>query len=179
MKTILLLALLLASPLIAAPVKKAQPDRLAATVQWYEDKLTAIDGLVGQLKVSVDSADAKAKSAQDELATTKSDLDQTYIHLADVEKKFDKIKSDLAEQKIKTAKLKLEAHKNASERDVFVVAFAILAATAACYAIFPVINKVLNVAFPWTLAWLPAWGLLVAAFYGIERAALRILINHL
>jgi len=73
----------------------------------------------------------------------------------------------------------IEAHRNAAERDVFVWAFAVLAATAACYALFPVINKVLNVTFPWTLAWLGAWGAFVGIFYGIERFALRFLINHL
>ena len=110
MKRLILFSILLASPLIAASVKTVPQSKYDATVQWYEDKLTAIDVLVGQLKVSVDSADAKASAAQDELKTTKSDLDQTYIHLADVEKKFDKAKSDLAEQKIKTEKYKREAH---------------------------------------------------------------------
>lgn len=73
----------------------------------------------------------------------------------------------------------VEAHKSAQERDLFVVAFAILAATAACYVLFPVINKVLNVTFPWTLAWIGAWVFLVGVFYGMERFALRYLINHL
>ena len=124
--------------------------------------------------LSANLANAKTMEAQQ---TADLSLAQGKIHALEQDRDKQALRADTAELQAK--KKTLEAHKNAQERDIFVWAFALLAATAACYALFPVLNKVLNVTFPWTLAWIGAWVFLAGTFYGCERIALRYLINHL
>jgi len=186
MKHILLFSALASTCLAMTPQEK----KLVSGLSSQNDELRSIvtDQKTQIEKFSTDAifAAQKNESLTSRLAESKKlEGDQEFeLGLQQQKIKAQADALDAANKLVDALKLevkawKAEAHKNAQERDIFVVAFAILAATAACYALFPVINKVLNVTFPWTLAWLGAWGFLVGIFYGIERIALRYLINHL
>jgi hypothetical protein len=179
----ILFSLIALSTTFAAPVKKAQPDKLAATVQWYEDKLSAINDLVGQLKVSVDSADSKAAQAQADLAVSQADLEKAGADLKTLQEKFDHLRDQLSEQKAKTAKFKLEAHRNAVERDIclYALAIAVTALVMACAGkIIAWISTIYPPAAPFGA--LIEIGLAVGTFfvtYGAGRGILAVIYSHL
>jgi len=183
MKFLLLFSILLASPLVAAPVKKAQPDKLSATVDWYEAKLSAINEVVGQLKVSVDSADSKASQAQSDLVVSQADLEKAGADLKTLQEKFDHLRDQLSEQKAKTAKFKLEAHRNAVERDIclYALAIAVTALVMACAGkIIAWISTIYPPAAPFGA--LIEIGLAVGTFfatYGAGRGILAVIYSHL
>ncbi len=110
------------------------------------------------LVVERDSLKQETLTQAQEISVLQADLNKAGDHIRDLTKKVDDAKA--------------EAHRNAKERDVFVYGFAILAAVATVIGLFPAVNKVLNVAFPWTLAWIPAGVALMFAYYGIIRFVL-------
>lgn len=141
-----------------------------------------INKLSAEYRTLWDTADAQAKKLDDaaKLAGDQEfELGVQQKKIADQNAAVDRMEKQLATDQIEIKRWKTEAHNNASERDLFVWGFSFLFATAACYVLFPIINKVLNVTFPWTLAWVLAWLALTSVCYGIERFALRFLINRL
>jgi cation transport ATPase len=186
MKSFLLLIALASACFALSPKERELVQGLTQINKDLRAQITQNEAAISQkdtdylfLKEKNEAQSARLENVKKLASEQEQDLALQDAKIKEQEQKLDTaIKERDAAKKVAAEKTK-EAHDNASERDVFVWAFAMLAATAVCYGLFPVVNKVLNITFPWTLAWIPAWGILLGIFYGIERFALSALVKHL